>query len=214
MYQDPYIKTQFLDVSGINTINKSLIQLDTLLQKLTIGSESTISLQIYTDTFFYKAQMFYPLASISLETFLKAQNTFFNQSSHKKVLYTSSENISLLKNIRTRITTFVSKLQNFNTPISEIGNTLKSLPIYTDTLTVYNIPLDMNDTTSSFFVKQKARTFYFSVTYSREEHISETNFIEIRAENIKIKTHSFDSAKIIYSNTQSLSNETTLFFYF
>ena len=213
LYKEPYIKTRFLDVSTINTINTSLTQLDTLLKKFTIGSETKISLKAPIDTFFYKAQKFYTLKSIPLETFISSQNTFFNLISYERTLYTSSENISLLKNIKTKINTFVSKLKNFNTPVSEIGNNQQSI-LYKDTLNTYNIPLNINDTVSFFYMKQKEKKIYFTLTYSVEQHITETNFIEIQAKNVKIKNHSFDSAKIIYNNTHFLSDETTLYFYF
>lgn len=122
---------------------------------------------------------------------------------------------SILKVSSTHWTSVASTIESGRLLVSVITNAVNSRQItFTDSATVYNLPLSMTVDSSAFVLQVADMNFELTLGYERTQVLDEKERIEVEASGIKVLRHTFDSTSVNCATSSCIDNATVVKLYF
>lgn len=125
------------------------------------------------------------------------------------------KNDSIYTAISADLTAIITDIESGNILISRIENSIDGRALtFEDSMTVYELPLSMNQDSSAYTLFVNEFEFNLILGYERVQALGVKDRIKIRTEHIFIKGHTFDSTEIECRSTACKDNETLVKLYF
>lgn len=210
---DPLIDIQLFNIDSLTIVNDSLLivtdSLVVLGDSLLILNDSSV---VLTDSI-SALSVLIEEGQTDLEDQRVLLESILEDFAVSIELLDDQESIVALAELK--LDAIVATIESGSVEVSIIENVLNSQVLnYSDSMTVYELPLSMTADSSMFNLYVSDFVFSLTVGYERTQNLDENDRIEIQASQFKVLRHSFDSVTVNCKTSSCIDEDTIIKLYF
>ncbi len=210
---EPKVTMVFINQDSLTSIQSDLNHNQTLIDSL---SESIVELElsqsILADSII-STQNAVDQGELGLESTLESLRSDFAVDSLSLISF--DDTIQQLDSLNAVLQSVSSTINSGLLLVSEIRNTVSGYSISReDSLTVYTVPLDFNNATTSLEFVIHDEVYELNMAHENELSVDERTRVNVSMTEIEVISHTFQSISLQCNTNSCASNETVIICYF